>query len=673
MKNTNDAKQELLNAIGSNKPRQSVGGIAINLGNRGGGSSGPTTYTKSVVNNETNHELTITNVEDGVQKTPYKINYGGGGEAPIQAITDYDGNQLIPDQNKVVKLPNFVLPSELAAVATSGSYNDLHDKPTIPQTLKIVVGTYDENEISESYLTYFTQGLNNGPFFKVGIEIKQLIKSGDHYDGEITDVTVVNDSLTFTRYNQADLTYKPNIIDPITTNYNFSNKQFYLSQGGTDVKKFVLSYALVPELVELGYEYSYADIFSFDTSINTFKCNSSLYRPVTSGWSLAILAQQWNKQINDAPYTSSQYPTVGQLNTGAWGTLPITDVVVLNGTYSSFFREWTQGDTGTPIWVRFNADNSVNEISFTELTPRTNYDVSLIFKDTGNKQNRVLTQRDLLKDYHANCVKITANENSTIELVNSGGNNPDLQYSLDGRTWNSYSSVISIKRGEGVLLKGNNPEGFNSNSKYSNIVIDGDASISGNVMGLLDDGTGTMTTIPNDYCFYELFASSWGITSISKNFLPATTVTQSCYESMFSDCRNLRNAPNLPATTLVESCYGYMFTDCISLTQAPNLPAETLGNNCYYGMFSGCEALVTAPTLPATTLTEGCYCQMFIGCKSLFSIKIAYTGYFSNASARDAFYDWLRDTPSYGIIYYNGSDTSTGASAIPTGWQKITF
>ena len=140
---------------------------------------------------------------------------GGGGEAPIQAITDYDGNELVPDQSKVVKLPDYALRSDLATVATSGSYNDLHDKPTIPQTLKIINGTYDENEISESYLTYFTQGLNNGPFFKVGIEIKQLIKSGDHYDGEITEVAKINNSLVFTRYNQPDLTYQPTIPDNI--------------------------------------------------------------------------------------------------------------------------------------------------------------------------------------------------------------------------------------------------------------------------------------------------------------------------------------------------------------------------------------------------------------------------------------------------------------------------
>ena len=41
-------------------------------------------------------------------------------------------------------------------------------------------------------------------------------------------------------------------------------------------------------------------------------------------------------------------------------------------------------------------------------------------------------------------VVITANEDSTLELNNIGGNNPDLQYSGNYISWFTYSAPINI-------------------------------------------------------------------------------------------------------------------------------------------------------------------------------------------------------------------------------------
>lgn len=285
---------------------------------------------------------------------------------------------------------------------------------------------------------------------------------------------------------------------------------------------------------------------------------------------------------------------------------------------------------------------------------------------------RVLTDWDLFNDNNINCVKITANENSTLTLNNVEGNNPDLKYSTNGVVWNDYTGQIAIKKGSSILLKGNNPTGWSAGrTVYSQFIITGNVSISGNVMGLLDNGTGTATEIPNDNCFMRLFLSSTGIISVSDNFLPATTLKNECYSYMFSGCINLRKAPNLPATTIKNSCYSYMFENCMSLVETPELLADTLEPYCCNRMFYNCIALTKAPTLLSTTLATACYKNMFENCKSLFSVKILYTGNFADTT--DAFNSWLLNTPSYAIIYYNGSDTTTGASAIPSGWQKITF
>ena len=100
-------------------------------------------------------------------------------------------------------------------------------------------------------------------------------------------------------------------------------------------------------------------------------------------------------------------------------------------------------------------------------------------------------------------------------------------------------------------------------------------------MGLLDNAAksgeeGDITDIPCNYCFYDLFRDSTGITSVSEDFLPATTLKKYCYGSMFSGCTSLTTAPDLPAMTLTEGCYQYMFGGCSALTTAPDLPATAL-------------------------------------------------------------------------------------------------
>ena len=173
-------------------------------------------------------------------------------------------------------------------------------------------------------------------------------------------------------------------------------------------------------------------------------------------------------------------------------------------------------------------------------------------------------------------VGITANANSTLTLYNEGGNNPNLEYSVDyGASWNTYSAAISIDQGKNLYLKGNNQTGWSHSGKISRFVITGDVSISGNIMGLLDNGAkpgkqGDITTISERMCFGSLFYESTAVTSVSKDFLPATSLADYCYFYMFYGCSNLTTAPELPATTLAKSCYEGMFTYCRSLNSAKN-------------------------------------------------------------------------------------------------------
>lgn len=102
------------------------------------------------------------------------------------------------------------------------------------------------------------------------------------------------------------------------------------------------------------------------------------------------------------------------------------------------------------------------------------------------------------------------------------------------------------------------------------------------------------------------------------------------------------------------------------------LPATSLGNYCYCRMFYYSTGLEKSPYLPATTLANNCYDHMFYGCYSLNSIKIGYTGTFGEAPS-NAFTIWVNGVAASGTFYYNGSDTTSGSSAIPTGWTVQTF
>ena len=202
-------------------------------------------------------------------------------------------------------------------------------------------------------------------------------------------------------------------------------------------------------------------------------------------------------------------------------------------------------------------------------------------------------------------------------------------------------------------------------------------------------------TTLTENCYYSMFL---GCVSLNKApILPATTLARSCYGNMFTNCISLTITPELHATTLAESCYMYMFTNCTSLTQAPALPATTLANYCYWNMFYGCTSLTNAPALPATTLaewcyswmfqnctsltqapelpattlTESCYKNMFYGCTNLNYIKCLAT----DISATDCTSNWVYNVAPTGDFVKDPSmnDWSSGTSGIPSGWTVVDY
>ena len=61
---------------------------------------------------------------------------------------------------------------------------------------------------------------------------------------------------------------------------------------------------------------------------------------------------------------------------------------------------------------------------------------------------------------------------------------------------------------------------------------------------------------------------------------------------------------------------------------------------------------------------------MFYNCANLNTITLGYTGNFAGAPS-NAFLAWVYGVAASGTFYYNGSDTTTGTSAIPVGWTVL--
>ena len=285
-----------------------------------------------------------------------------------------------------------------------------------------------------------------------------------------------------------------------------------------------------------------------------------------------------------------------------------------------------------------------------------------------------------------------------------------IQCSMNGGEWTDveWNQPISLAAGDVISFRGNNGTTFKSDEEvWAGIQFEcsNTCYLYGNVMSLISstgfetlkeltsdysfaylfvdsqwEGNNTITNHPTkdivlpattltDYCYQGMFWGCRGLTRAPK--LPATTLAPGCYQDMFSSCTSLTTAPELPATELAPQCYMMMFSDCTSLTAAPELPATTLVHGCYDSMFMSCTSLTTAPELPATTLAEACYLFMFSGCTSLNYVKCLAT----DISADYCTISWLDDVAPKGTFVKDAdmNDWEIGPRdgavwGIPEGW-----
>ena len=200
------------------------------------------------------------------------------------------------------------------------------------------------------------------------------------------------------------------------------------------------------------------------------------------------------------------------------------------------------------------------------------------------------------------------------------------EYCIDGdgdwKTLSSGATSPSINKGQTISLRGNCSIGSSTGSTggIGTFTLGKKCNVRGNAMALLygDSGKDNVSLNGKNYAFNRLFYNATNLQNVSENFLPATTLSQYCYNYMFYGCSSLTTAPVLPATSLQRYCYQYMFQNCSKL-------------NYIKAMFT---------TTPGTSYTRS----------------------------------WVQSVASSGTFVKNSraSWTTTGNNAIPSGWTTQT-
>lgn len=128
-----------------------------------------------------------------------------------------------------------------------------------------------------------------------------------------------------------------------------------------------------------------------------------------------------------------------------------------------------------------------------------------------------------------------------------------------------------------------------------------------------------------DSCFRRMFYGCSSLTGVPADYLNVSALqnTYACYSSMFYNCSSLVSAPKLNSTTLGRSSYYGMFYNT-ALRTAPELPATKLTEMCYQAMFGNCKYLASTPVLQIDEMADQCCENMFSGCTSLTAAPISF-------------------------------------------------
>ena len=239
--------------------------------------------------------------------------------------------------------------------------------------------------------------------------------------------------------------------------------------------------------------------------------------------------------------------------------------------------------------------------------------------------------------YIMDYVTVEATEANTEITFNYAAASNGIQYSTDGYEWLNYNGSITLSAvGDKVYFRGKANSFKNTGSTPLLSTGDKACYVYGDIMFLMcNEKYKPRTSIPANNAFQGAFKNcTWLRIKEGKELkLSATTLTESCYESMFESCSNLTAGISIPATEmeLPKACFKAMFKNT-GLTSAPSINATSMGESACESMFNDCKALTTVPALSVSNMSKkGCY-QMFYNCTSLSSVSLTISSLAAVAS-----------------------------------------
>ena len=215
--------------------------------------------------------------------------------------------------------------------------------------------------------------------------------------------------------------------------------------------------------------------------------------------------------------------------------------------------------------------------------------MSLIYNASFDSATRVLSLLDKAGNVISSCevpsksneLTLTATaDNSSVKLTKTGTVNNTYEVNT-GSGWGSYTfgTVINLNKGQSCKWRcTSHPTSFSYN-KCVQFVMKGSIEASGEVYSMLSSNLSDVTTLDGyDYAF----------------------------DSLFKNCTSLTKAPELPATTLTSSCYASMFYGCSNLSDV-RIAMNTTANNALYEWLHGVSASGNFYADPSTTFSSGSY------------------------------------------------------------------
>ena len=487
---------------------------------------------------------------DNNKKTHLVITGRGGGGSGEQVQADW--NQSDNTQPDYIKNK-----PELATVATSGSYNDLADKPTILTQWFGTQAEYDAITVKDPNVIYNIEGSDN-----VQADWNQSDTTADDY---IKNKPTIPAAPVQSDWNEADSSSLAYINNKPAIPAAQVNSDWNANSGVAQI----LNKPTIPTVPAMATETLTFTLQGGTTkTIEFYTVPNYFYVEDVSGSDNTLMIK---KASATAPDVEVFYSTdkANWTSMGTTSTTNITATIPVNGK----------------LYLKANANSwsyfgQTNRIITTKNSNVGGNIMSLLYGDNFENQttfpnNSSYNFANLFQNYS--------------KLVNAS----NLELPVTTMTDYCYSYM------------------FGGCTALTTAPVLPATTLAQYCCQYMFNGCTSLTTAPALPattlawgCYRYMFSGCSNLTTTPAT-LPATTLVNYCYEQMFSTCSSLTTAPELPATTLVDYCYDFMFNKCSHLNKVTTYANNISARNCIEYWLNGVAATGDFYNMGGATYTSG--------------------------------------------------------------------